>query len=508
MGKTKSKTIGERILNAVGLESPRQIDARVFEAYADGRNESANDDPADAARGLRSGGMGYKCVTALAREGTISFGQNIEVAWALWQSNPICARALKLKRDYIVGDGVVVTSQDARLQAIIDTFWTDNRLDVRLGEFALQLFLFGAQCFPVFVRESDGHTMLGYIDPSEIQTVITNPDNVLDTWAVVIKAKTTANAWEKPSPARVYRVVVHTPAGLQAVEQDARRQPWEFEMLKSYGVADYAGTCFLYRVNAVSNQPLGYSDMLQVADYADQWDGTLYALGEREAFADFFSFDVTMKGANEAQVKARANEIRNNPPARGSVLVHNDAEIWQMLTPDLKQQASIATVGEQRLSVLGGVGIPDAWFGTAAGTHLATAQAQGDPTWRSLKQSQGVIKAMIAEMVTFVVDQAKAAGTYYGEGDFEVIMPEMTARDLTATATALSALASALMTAVQSKWITDEQAGQAFARVLSETGTDIDPAEAAEAAEIETGATDENALAWNSFFTRQAPIEG
>jgi hypothetical protein len=44
--------------------------------------------------------------------------------------------------------------------------------------------------------------------------------------------------------------------------------------------------------------------------------------------------------------------------------------------------------------------------------------------------------------------------------------------------------------------------------VLSETGTDIDPAEAADAAEIETGSTDENALAWQSFFTRQAPIEG
>ena len=191
MAKATSKTLGERVLNAVGLESSRQIEARVFEAYADGRNESANDDPADAARGLRSGGMGYKGVAAMAREGTISFQQNIEVAWALWQSNPICARALELKRDYIVGDGVHVTSNDARMQAIIDTFWTDNQMDTRLGEFSLQLFLFGAQCFPVFVRESDGHVSLGYIDPSEIETVITNPDNVLDTWAVVIKAKTT-----------------------------------------------------------------------------------------------------------------------------------------------------------------------------------------------------------------------------------------------------------------------------------------------------------------------------
>jgi hypothetical protein len=504
MAKTKSKTLGERILNAVGLESPRQIDARIFEAYADGRNESANDDPADAARGLRSGGMGYKSVTAMARAGTISFWQNAEVAWALWQSNPICSRALELKRDYIVGDGVQVTSADERLQAVIDSFWEHNAMDTRLGEFALQLFLFGAQCFPVFVRESDGLVTLGYIDPSEIETVVTNPDNVLDTWAVVIKAKTAVNPWESASPVWVYRVI----KGAQPVDLKQARKPWELAMLNHYGVADYAGSCFLYRVNSVSNQPLGYSDLLQVADYADQWDSTLYALGEREAFADFFSFDVTMTGANETMVKTRAGEIRNNPPARGSVLVHNDAESWAMLTPDLKQQASIATVGEQRLSVLGGLGIPDAWFGTASGTHLATAQAQGDPTWRSLKQSQGVIKAMITEMVTFAVEQAKEAGAYYGDGEFEVIMPEMTARDLTATTSALSALASALMTAVQSKWITDEQAGQAFARVLSETGTDIDPAEAAEAAEIETGATDENALSWQSFFTRQAPVEG
>lgn len=269
-------------------------------------------------------------------------------------------------------------------------------------------------------------------------------------------------------------------SGKLATAEQSPRAPWETVMLKSFGLDDYSGDCFLIRKNADSNQPLGRSDHLQVADFCDQHDAALFALGEREQLANMIFADVAMDGEDEA-VKDRAREIGENPPKPGSVNVHNLSETWDFNSPNLQQTASVTTTDAQRKLILGGEGIPDAWFTTPAGAHLATLTAQGDPTWRTLVHDQGLVQAWFLEMLEFVRDQAMIAGHYRPEAtedeDGEEIpadttvtlpMPEMTVRDVGALAVALVSVIGAMSMAVSEGFASREDGIDAVAKVLAE----------------------------------------
>src|SRR3990170_3210522 len=284
------------------------------------------------------------------------------------------------------GTGVHPQSGDADLQAILTEFWMDNQLPRRSKEFTLQLFLFGEQCYPSYVRTADGKASLGYIDPGSIQDVVTHPENSMEMWAVVVKGATqTAISWMKASEGeRVYRiiredqdvvngeeVVAAKQPGMLVMAEQANLEPWEGEMLRSFGLSQYSGSCFFEKVNSVSNQPRGYSDLLQVADWIDQADETLFALAHREQMGGYFSWDVTLTNADPKIVKTREQEIRAKPPKKGSVNVHNDAETWEMKAPDLKQQGTIDTYNALLTLVLGGSGLPRHWFGYGDETNRA-----------------------------------------------------------------------------------------------------------------------------------------
>ena len=532
-----------------------------------------NDDPADATTGIAAGGFGYRRMTAGKRESGIPFSENLQTVWSLYQSNPIGFRSTELKRDYITGSVHEITfkANDDDLQEILTAFWENNSLDERIGEFAMQLFLFGGQCYPAFVKRSDGAVKLSYIDPAEIEDVIPHPENSLEMWAVVVKPSFSAREWEQNLPYRVYRIIrkdddavielvvnaqrvgealkcnvcggishgdaqycehCNTPMtdreteaivkhsahkGLYVTAEQATLEPWEARMLQAYGLQEYSGSCFYYRANAVSNQVTGFGDLLPVGDFLDQWDGTIFALGERELFRDFFSFDVTMTDADEAQVRERAQSIRRNPPARGAANVHNEKEVWDIFAPDLGQAGSVATSQEQKNNILAGLGYPQAWFGSPSGAHLATLQAQGDPTWRSLKHDQGKIQVMIETFLEFARDQAIIAGAWNTESldgqlkdkTIVVTMPEMTARDVTQIGAVISTVTAALTIGTQEGWITDEQAQAVYVKVLSELGADIQEVEeegAEDNVETNDDATENDRLWRDSYFSRQAPV--
>jgi len=518
----KRKTIGQRILNRLGVTVIRneQLRRRVREAYASGYDDG-NDDPATSALAAR--GHGYKITSGGAREPSISWEENLKTAWDLKQSNPLVDRMGEIRRDYIIGQGIAPKAVDPDLQTILDDFWKANEMLAFTSELARQWGDYGAQCVPAYTRLSDGRVSLGYIDPDLIERVIAHPGNSRAMWAVVIKEQRGAvtDSWVPDVGTQVYKVV--RPAERIVVDQEQEftigeseeslrflpriiearwrnpnngadeditgklataaqspRAPWEIVMLKSYGLDDYSGDCFLIRKNADSNQPLGRSDHLQAADFCDQHDAAMFALGQQEELKNMIFADVAVDG-DEDKVRERAREIRERPPTPGSVNVHNLSETWNLNAPNMQQAGSVTTVDAQRKLVLGGEGIPDAWYGAPGGTHLATVTAQGDPTWRTLVHDQGRIQSWLIKMLEFVRDQALIAGHYRpqpvvdenGEvvpADMSVAlpMPEMTVRDIAGLSAALSSVVGAMSMAVAEGFASKENAIDAVAKVLTE----------------------------------------
>ena len=361
----------------------------------------------------------------------------------------------------------------------------------------MQLFGFGEQCYPAFVREADGRVRLGYIDPQSIEEVIKHPENSLEDWAVVVQ-KNMRGAYT--SEKMVYRIIREAEdfsdgeevisaeyAGKLVTHKQAAIQPWEEKMLASYDVAEYDGSCFYIKVNAVSNGRRGMSDLLQVGDWIDQADDVLFSLADREQFAGYFSFDVTLTGASDEQVRTRAKELRANPPEKGSVNTHNDSEKWQMFAPYLKQGGSIETFRAVLGLILGGMGFPVHWYGYGDDANRATATAQSDPTTKSLEHDQGIIRDMFIYMCQFAADQAEIAGAYSPDEDTNDIrfqLPEVTTRDLSRITASMQALTISLVNGVDAGWITQDTAAEAFAKLLGEMDIQVNAADELEQASI------------------------
>lgn len=405
----------------------------------------------------------------------------LETVWTLWQSSPVAKRVIRIKRGYIIGDGVEPETEDETLDEILEKFWLENEMQQRQKEFTEQLTLFGEQCFPAFVRKADGFTRLGYIDPGNITEVIVHPQNALRAVAMTVNgANDTKQIYRLVQKDEDYpegeKVIAAKYPGRLVVWQQVQLPAWEVAMLKELGKTGYDGTAFYFKINAVSNQPRGNSDLLPVADFIDQADVTLFSLADREQFAGFFSFDVTLNGADDERVKTRAKQIRLTPPAKGSVNVHNDAETWKLETPDLKQQGSIDTFIALMTNVMGGMGMPLAWYGYGNDTNRATLGEQGAPAWKQLRDDQNVIENMLKTLCTFARDQAIIAGYLPESKEQEIVfhMPEMTNKDITQIVGILPNLANALVQATDAGWMKQEKAAEAWAKVMGELGIEID----------------------------------
>lgn len=510
----------ERIIARLGGVTQRQLVDIRHRAYESGYNDHGEDEPTQG--DLKK--LGYRIASSsqgLRDFSSIDHAKALEIVWGLFQNNPVASRSLEIKAGYIVGSSTKVKIADTVLkEEVIDPFWKDNRVPQRLPQWVKQLYLWGEQCFPVFVRHSDGRVRLGYIDPAEIEEVICHPNNAMERWAVVTReAQQVSNKpWLLALPKRVFRVVridegsyepLGEPAcefcgvtvdtdstscpncgaplvrviapeheGMYVIADQASLEPWELVMLESYGREKYDGSCLLAQVNNVSNQPRGWSDFLPVADWMEQHDETLFAVGERERLASFFGWDVTVTGSNQKEVDERGKQIKLHPPRKGTVNVHNEKEIWAFTYPDLKSSSSTEAAKEQLTHVLGGLGLPQHWYGYGDETNRATAQAQGDPTWRTLELDQFDVHSFLVMMLQFVRDQAEIAGTWRSDDDtddeVDVDMPEMTMRDLATLSSAVSQVVQALADAISKKLMTIETARKIWARVLSELGVPVD----------------------------------
>lgn len=500
-------TIQERIVAAIGGVTRTEFRTALDEAavaaakarrraYEAGFRD-AEDEPASGTT-IR---YGYRRASRYPRDFSgMAHEDMLNTVWTLWKSSPIAKRLLTLKRDHIIGRGIEPQSNDEELDKVLKSFWRRNKLAQRLTEFTLQLFLYGEQCFPAFVRESDGGVSLSYIDPSEIDAVILHPDNALETWAVAIGEETTGTApkWSTEKKNQVYRLVREDNAvsvkkedgtlitkppqheGRLVMHDQANLEDWEASLLAAYGLSKYTGSCFFAKVNSVSGQSRGVSDLLQSADWIDQADETLFSMADREQLAGYFAWIVKLLNVEGDELDERADEIRNSAPERGGVLVVNESEDWNFVSPDLKQPGTIAAFKALLGMILGGAGYPFHWFSFGDDANRATAVAQQDPTVKSMQHDQGIIADLIGDFCTFARDQAAIAGELKGESadaTFTVTMPEIAQKDMQLIGTLLAPVTAAMISAVDRGLLTPETAVGILVSVLIDLGFDVDLSE-------------------------------
>lgn len=374
----------------------------------------------------------------------ITHQRMLEIAYRLYDRNPLAHRIVELTKDFVIGGGVTYRCESPEIQTILDDFWSDpiNNWDLKQYNRVLELGLFGEQCYPVFVNSYNGRVRLGSLDPASIGEVRTNPENAEEVEAIVPKG-----------------IQQRT---LRVIHLDEEPESPTFGRL--------VGDCFFFAINKVSNADRGRSDLLCLADWIDGYEQFLFNRIDRSALISSFVWDVTLEGMNEDEI---AQWLKKNPaPKPGSVRAHNEKVRWEAVSPDLKAHDAKEEARLLRTFILAGAGFPEHWFADGSQVNRATAKEMGVPTLKRLSARQRYFQYMIEYIFRFVIDQAVIHGRISPETDtrFVVVLPEISQRDTSDAAASLERISNALASAEEKGWISKEAAGKMFVNFSAQLG--------------------------------------
>ncbi len=391
-----------------------------------------------------------------------------QMAYFVWERTLLGRAMIELPIAFLLAGGVRLKAEDPDDQKWLDRFWHDpiNRMDAKLPKKVRELSLYGEVCWPVFVNEADGFVRLGYLDPALIAEVVYDPDNTEQPIGIV----TIRN---KRQQQRRLRVIIAGPEDVFT--------PRTQEIRAQFG----DGECFYFKVNDLSNSRRGRSDLLAAIDWIDGYDELLFGELDRARFMRSFFYDVTLNGSTPEQVKQRAKEIA--PPKPGAVRVHNDAEVWKTENPELGAYDSTLLARLLRNHILGGLSLPEHWFGGGGDVNRATAGEMAEPYLKTLEMRQALIGLILREVGSYVIwrrrdqlGQGKRNAPIVVTAEF----PELSRKDTTAYAAALQQVVAGAMTAVREKLMSRETAVALIAAIAERLGVTIDPeAELAKAEE-------------------------
>jgi hypothetical protein len=398
-----------------------------------------------------------------ARELPIATWQRqVEICYWLWKINPLGNWIIETLTTMAAGKGFTYSADNAEVQDLLESFWYDpvNRMDIKLEQKARELFLFGLQCWPVFVAEQTGRVRLGMVDPAQISEVYADPQNAEVRIGVKVQNLDGTGT-------RIMRVILT--GETETVVSEPARQMRE-------GWTD--GECFLFAINRVSNDPYGTSDLFVIADWLDEYEDFVFKYSEKAKKQNAYIWDVEIDGADEKTCDAFAQKFPHQ--ADGAVRVHNEKVTWQAVAPDLKALEIKEAAAVFRNHILGNKSIPQHWYGGSGDVNRATAGESNEPIKALIDSRQNLLKFIIETMFTFVIQKAREA-SYLKVSDeeafkFAVQKPETMDKDITKVSTAVRDIVTSLVAAAAQNWIDQDNAVKVFAFVLALVGYELDPA--------------------------------
>ncbi|HEY4721053.1 MAG TPA: hypothetical protein VII92_04355, partial [Anaerolineae bacterium] len=260
----------------------------------------------------------------------------------------------------------------------------------------------------------------------------------------------------------------------------------------------YDGQCFIVQVNKTSIGMRGRPDGLALIDWLDRTDQLFFDILEHSALLKDVVWDLQVNSSDVKEIDKQVKEFRLSSGQAGRVFGHNESVILTERNPDLKA-ADWQSLYDTILNFLaGGARLPVYMLGSGGDANLATATAQGSPTYRGFETRQGVIRRMLIRILQYQIDcavEAKRIPEYVEAIDengepkldklglpirilardcFDVQMPEISPRDTAAAATVFSAVATAITTLYSMKLLPLQTAVELEARAAELLGVEID----------------------------------
>jgi hypothetical protein len=376
-----------------------------------------------------TGGNGSRSVTAVvddspgwgnlsSRPHDYSTGE-MQVLYAnaleAWRKNPMAWRIIAITTDYVVGDGIMISSPVRRLDKYARAFWSHpkNMMDLRIEAMCDELSRAGDIFVVLFRNPADGMSYIRFVTKDRIE-----------------KIETAGNDWEKE--------LAFTERTMEGIER-VWLSPEHPEAAGSDAVMLH------YAVNRPAGALMGEGDLTSMLPWLQRYSRMLEDRVRLDWAMRAFLWMVTVP---TDKVRAKKEQYRT-PPESGSIIVKDKEETWEAVAPELHGIDAQYDLKAVRGMIDAGSGYPPHWRGEAADANLATAQAMQGPTERHLTRRQDYFMFVLQNIILTAYNRAveieaerPLATSEYGRL-FSVTMPDVSRQDNESLAQAARNLAEA-----------------------------------------------------------------
>ena len=339
-------------------------------------------------------------------------------ALTAWRKNPIAWRIIAITTDYVIGKEFTVTSKFKPLDTFIKDFWnhSKNRMNLRLTGMCDELSRSGDLFVLLWQNPIDGMSYIRFITKDQIRGIKSAPMD----WETEISYEVGADG-VRPDP-----VTYPSPDAEEAAESQV--------------------ICLHYSVNRPIGALMGESDLTTLIPWLLRYSRMLEDRVRLHWAARAFLYLVTVP-PNKIDVKSSQYQTQ---PESGSIIVKDESEKWETLTPSLRGADASHDMKSVRNMIDAGSGYPPHWRGEGGDVNVATAEAMQGPPEKHLARRQQYFTFILEDILYHAYQRAAPlrglpplpSENY--DRIFKPSAPDVSARDNTMLAQAASTMASAL----------------------------------------------------------------
>jgi len=340
------------------------------------------------------------------------------VAFEMYTRNPYIRRGVDAKCDFVIGEGLNVSSANAAVNAVLQDFWDDytNQTELTTADAMRdkerEQQLFGETFFVLFTNARTGAVKVATIFPDEIQGMpIYNPENRRECWYY---------KRVRFAPILDLTTGIETQAQLIEWHPDWRYQPRvKPDQIGGYSVR-WDAPVYHVKTGAINRMDRGLSEVVAQIGWAKAYTEFLE---NRATVARALSRIVAKAtAATKAGVAAVRKGLaslagrRSDIGPDGSRLGDAVGDVATMGPGKDYEPVNVkgATINPDEgrrflLAVCAGFGLPETWFGDASVGTLATASSLDLPTMKMMKARRALWTQVLQNILHYVVLKSATA---------------------------------------------------------------------------------------------------
>lgn len=377
---------------------------------------------------------GWKHQLAISQTEFSRYGlqQIILICRLYFIKNPLVKRGVKVCAAYVFGRGFDIMSDDEAANEVIQAFLTANAKELGhsgLVEKEESLHTDGNQFFIFFTDKSSGETKIRTIDATEIQDIITNPDDQGEPW--YFKRTWMQSNFDDTGIHQNKQMTAWYPALGATIEQT-------FSTIASDLVMEETPILHV-KGGGIPKWHFGCPDVYTAIDWSRAYQRFLEDWCTLNRALARFAWNVETKGGAQAiqqfskvlstTLGNSGTSIETNPtPVVGSAFITGEGNKLSPIDTGSKQ-GNPEQGRRMLLMVAAAFGIPETFFGDASTGSLATAKSLDRPTELKFMERQQQWRETLTTICQFVLDRSVKAPS----GQLKIAAPEKDKPKITVT---------------------------------------------------------------------------